>query len=204
MEDFKFDKSRVVSFTDAIFSIAMTLLVLEITIPTIDLVEEYGTLLILETLLPSFIGLVVSFFVTALYWIAHLRIMKYVTSIDNKLLWLNIFLLLFIVLMPFSTAFYVSGYNFNGPFIFYCFNLSAIGLFNFLIVNYVVKTEKQGSGLNPNLSKKLKLRALNPLVVWLLAALVALVLPMVARFVFLLIFVFQILINFYFKKKKVL
>jgi len=202
MEDFKFHKGRVVSFTDAIFSIAMTLLVLEITIPSALAVKEYGTLQILETLIPSFIGLVVSFFVTALYWIAHLRIMKYVTTIDNKLLWLNIFLLLFIVLMPFSTAFYVSGYNFNGPFIFYCFNLSAIGLFNFLIVSYVVKSENQESGLTTILSQKLKLRALNPLAVWLLAALVAFFLPMVARYVFLLIFLFQILINFYFKQKE--
>ena len=204
MEDFIFDKSRVVSFTDAIFSIAMTLLVLEITIPSIELVQEYGTLLVLETLTPSFIGLTVSFFVTALYWIAHLRIMKYVTKINSKLLWLNIFLLFFIVLMPFSTAFYVSGYNLTGPFIFYCFNLSAIGLFNFLIVNYVVKTQESDSELTLILSQKLKLRALNPLFIWLLAGAVAFVFPLIARFVFLLIFVFQIMINFYFEKKKAL
>ncbi|MEM6685815.1 MAG: TMEM175 family protein, partial [Bacteroidota bacterium] len=74
MEPIKFEKSRVVSFSDAVFSIAMTLLVLEVAIPNSEeaMTQDLGQ--ILENRIPSFIGLVVSFLVTALYWIAHMRI----------------------------------------------------------------------------------------------------------------------------------
>jgi len=126
MKDLTFDKNRVINFSDAIFSIAMTLLVLEIAIPTVTAMSSNDTWTLLQNRIPSFIGFVVSFLVTALYWVSHLRTMKFVNVVDTKLLWLNIFLLLFIVLMPFSTGFYVGGFDYVGPFVFYCFNLSAI------------------------------------------------------------------------------
>lgn len=126
MENETFDKGRVISFSDAIFSIAMTLLVLEVVIPSYKEIENGNTLEVLSNRIPSFIGLIISFIVTALYWIANLRIMKYATTIDTKILWYNIGLLFFIVLLPFSTAFYVKEFSFKGPFALYCFNHTAI------------------------------------------------------------------------------
>lgn len=201
MDDITFDKGRVISFSDAVFSIAMTLLILEIGIPSYEAVNSNGTWGVLINRIPSFIGLLVSFLVTALYWIAHMRVMKYVSDIDNKLLWLNIFLLLFIVLLPFSTAFYVRGFNFTGPFVFYCFNLSAIGLFNYLMLRYVIKKEKGTTGLTPFLGKWQKARALNAFFVWVFAGILVFILPTVARFTFILIFIIQPMINYYFRKK---
>lgn len=195
-----YDKARVISFSDAIFSIAMTLLVLELSIPTYSNVEDYDTWHALGNLIPSFIGFLVSFLVTALYWVAHLRIMRHVTTIDTKMLWLNIFLLLFIVLLPFSTAFYVNGFILTGPFVFYCLNLSAIGLFNFLIIRYVLLKERKTAEISVIEGKIEKARALNALFVWLLAALFAFFLPMVARGIFVLIFVFNRIIKWYFNK----
>ncbi|MEZ5023283.1 MAG: TMEM175 family protein [Chitinophagales bacterium] len=201
MNNIKFEKGRIISFTDAVFSIAMTLLVLEIAVPSTKQLIDYGFLTVLSGLTANFIGLVVSFFVTALYWIAHLRAMQYVTDFDTKLLWLNILMLLFIVLLPFSTAFYVNSFNLTGPFVFYCFNLSAIGLFNFLIIRYVVIKEKGANGLSPIIGQWEKLRALNSFLVWTLAGIVAFIFPFIAKFIFLLIFVFQAIINYRFKKK---
>lgn len=186
-----FDKSRVIGFSDAVFSIAMTLLVLEVVIPTYKELNSNNTLEILTNRIPSFIGLVVSFLVTAVYWIGHMRIMKYVSTINTKVLWYNIGLLFFIVLLPFSTAFYVKGFSYNGPFAFYCFNLSAIGFFNYLLNVYIPKKEEGKTGITPVLAKFLKLRALNVFSVWLLAGLLAFVFPLVARFIFILIFVFE-------------
>ena len=99
MDNLTYDKNRVINFSDAVFSIAMTLLILEVGIPSIKVVANNTTWTILQSKLPSFIGLVVSFFVTAIYWVAHLRHMKFVTEVDGKLLWLNILLLFFIVLI---------------------------------------------------------------------------------------------------------
>ena len=201
MNDFRFDKGRVLSFTDAVFSIAMTLLVLEISVPSYRSVVDEGTWGSLGELIPSFIGMVVSFFVTALYWIAHLRVMRYVSDFDSRLLWLNIFELFFIVLMPFSTAFYVGGVQLTGPFVFYCATLSGIGLFHFLIVSHVIRKEGGKTGLTPLLGRWMKLNALNSFSIWVLAGGLAFVLPNTSRFIFLLIFLFQAIINRYFRKR---
>ncbi|MGB5647982.1 MAG: TMEM175 family protein [Muriicola sp.] len=197
-----YDKSRVINFSDAVYSIAMTLLVLEIGIPTYEAFSSNDTWTLLANRIPSFIGLVVSFLVTALYWLAHLRCMRLVSTIDTKLLWLNIFLLFFIVLMPFSTGFYVGGFNLTIPFVFYCFNLTAIGLFNLLMILYVIKKEKGHPELTPLAILWYKLTAWNALTVWILAGILAFFAPYMARIIFVLIFVFQILINRYYRKKK--
>ncbi|MEM6721022.1 MAG: TMEM175 family protein [Bacteroidota bacterium] len=200
METFKFEKSRVVSFSDAVFSIAMTLLVLEVAIPNSEeaMNQHLGT--ILGNRIPSFIGLLVSFLVTALYWIAHMRIMRYVKEVSYTLLWLNILLLLFIVLLPFSTGLYVKGFNAISPFAFYCFNLSAIGFFNYLMIRYIAKYENTVPYLTGQWEKA---RALNTVLVWVLAGFFAFIIPLVSRFLFVLIFVFQPFIDRYYRKKKV-
>jgi uncharacterized membrane protein len=201
MENETFNKSRVISFTDAVFSIAVTLLVLEVAIPGYKEFKTYDTLEIIQRRTPSFIGLIVSFLVITLYWINHLRIFKYVSTIDTKLLWYTIFLLFFVVLLPFSTGFYVKGFNYVGPFVFYCFNLSAIGLFNLLINVYVSKKEKSLTGITPMLAKYFKYRALNAFLIWVFAGFLALVWPYIARFLFILLFIFEFLITRYYRKK---
>ena len=198
LENETFDKARVISFSDAVFSIAMTLLVLEVVIPSYKELKTGDTLLVLENRIPSFIGLVVSFMVTAFYWIANMRVFRYVSTIDSKILWYNIFLLFFIVLLPFSTAFYVKGFNFKGPFAFYCFNLSAIGLFNLILNIYITKREKGKTGITPTMGEFMKLRAFNAFAIWALAGVLAFFLPMVSRFLFILLFIFEaIMIKFY-------
>mgnify|MGYP000398002443 CR=1 FL=1 len=95
MSDINFERSRVVGFSDAVFSVAMTLLVLEVAVPTYQSVNKYGTWDVLSARIPNFIGFVVSFFVTALYWVDYLKITKYVSDFNMKTLWINIFLLFF-------------------------------------------------------------------------------------------------------------
>ena len=201
MENETFDKGRVIGFSDAVFSIAMTLLVLEVVIPSYNELNTQNTWVILQNRIPSFIGLIISFFVTVLYWISHMRIMKFVSNIDGKLLWYNILLLFFIVLLPFSTAFYVKGFTSVGPFAFYCFNLSAIGFFNYLMNVYVVKKEKGETGITPILGRYFKLRALNAFLIWALAGVLAFVIPLTARFLFILLFIFEFILKKYYTKK---
>ena len=196
-----FDKARVISFSDAVFSIAMTLLVLEVVIPGYKELNSGNILLILQRRIPSFIGLIVSFMVTALYWVAHMRIMKYVSTINKKILRYNIFLLFFIVLLPFSTAFYVRGFMLKGPFAFYCFNLSAIGFFNYLLNIYIPKKEKGLTGITSVLAKYFKYRALIAFIIWVLAGIFAFLLPMFARLLFLFIFILEAILVKIYKKK---
>jgi uncharacterized membrane protein len=87
----------------------MTLLILEIKIPAEADLMAYKAGGVLLRLIPSFVGFIISFLVIALYWRLHLSIAQFVKSYDNRLLWYNIRLLMFIVLLPFSTAFYAKG-----------------------------------------------------------------------------------------------
>jgi len=201
MDNISFERSRVVGFSDAVFSVAMTLLVLEVAVPSYQSVNKYGTWEVLADRIPNFIGFVVSFFVTALYWIDYLKITKYVSDFDMKTLWINIFLLFFIVLLPFSTAFYVNGINFIGPFVFYSINLTMIAVMILLLILAVNKKEKGVTGLTPLITKWESLKMLNTTSVWFLAAILAFVNLPTARIVFVLIFIFNPLIDRYFSKR---
>jgi DNA-binding LytR/AlgR family response regulator len=60
-----FDKTRVINFCDAVYSIAVTLLVLEIVIPSYKELKTNNNLEILQNRIPNFIGLIVNFLVIA-------------------------------------------------------------------------------------------------------------------------------------------
>src|SRR5580693_7349125 len=104
----EFQLERLILFSDAVFAIAITLLVIDLKIPEIPrpLVTETKLVESLAALIPKFAGFLVSFFIIGLFWTIHHRMFGYVVNYHPKLLWLNLIFLLFIVTMPFSTSFY--------------------------------------------------------------------------------------------------
>ncbi|WP_299767327.1 TMEM175 family protein [uncultured Dokdonia sp.] len=201
MKEITYDKNRVINFSDAVFSIVMTLLILEVAVPSASAISTTKFTTLLSNRIPDFIGLIVSFLVSALYWIGHIRLMKYVSVVKGKLLWLNIFFLLAIVILPFSTAMYVNGFNHTGPFVFYCINLAVIGFFNLWMLRHVYYQEKQKTGFTRLYYRWYRARGLNVMVIWIVASLIASMLPLGSRLIFLLLFVFQFFIDRRFKKK---
>lgn len=201
MDEITYNKNRVVNFSDAVFSIVMTLLILEVAVPTSQELSTTAFDEVLSNRIPAFIGLLVSFLVSALYWLGHLKIMKYVSEFDNKLLWLNIFFLLSVVLLPFSTAMYVNGFGLAGPFIFYCLNLTLIGVFNLLMMWYIYRKEHKRNGFHVLIYKWYRSRGINVVAVWIIAAVCALIFPWLSRFIFMMLFINQIFIDRYYKKK---
>lgn len=201
MSEIKFDKNRVTGFSDAVFSIAMTLLVLEVAVPSYQTVNKYGTWDVLASRIPNFIGFIVSFFVTALYWVDYLKITKYVSDFNMKTLWINIFLLFFVVLLPFSTAFYVNGINFIGPFVFYSINLTMIAVMIFFLIRAVAKKEKEKTGFTKMLRNRESARMITTISVWSLAAIVSFIYLPVARGIFILIFIINPIIDRYYNKR---
>lgn len=201
MKHLSFDRSRIVGFSDAVFSIAMTLLILEVAVPTYQSINKYGVWELLEVRIPNFIGFVVSFFVAALYWIDYMKITKYVTEFNVKALWANIFLLFFVVLLPFSTALYVNGINFIGPFVFYSINLIMIAVMILIFIFVVAKQEGENSGFTKTQRNWEAARMVNTITIWSLAIVFAYINGYVARFIFVLIFIINPLIDRYYKKK---
>jgi uncharacterized membrane protein len=95
---------RLVSFSDGVYAIAITLLVLDLHLPEIDtthLRAPLGPQIV--SLLPNLFAFALSFVVIGGYWVAHHRVFKYIERYDTRLLWLNLLTLFFIALLPFPT-----------------------------------------------------------------------------------------------------
>src|SRR5689334_11216404 len=99
----KFSLERIILFSDAVFAIAITLLVIELHLPNLEEISDAALGRALAHTIPHLISFFLSFFIIGIYWVAHHRMFGYVINYDAGLLWLNLFLLCFIVLMPFSS-----------------------------------------------------------------------------------------------------
>ncbi len=96
---------RLMAFSDGVFAIAITLLILEIKIPKHhDLEEAGGLYAYLFKIWPSYLSYVVSFFVIGVYWSNHHWLFTFVKKTDHKLNMLHLFFLMGICFLPFSTA----------------------------------------------------------------------------------------------------
>lgn len=96
-----FNLERLVFFSDAVFAIAITLLVIDLRLPE----ESEGSVLeLVQGLAPEIFAFLLSFMVIGVYWLAHWRRYAYVERVDERLATLNLVLLLFIALMPFPTS----------------------------------------------------------------------------------------------------
>ncbi|MBK7376852.1 MAG: DUF1211 domain-containing protein [Chitinophagaceae bacterium] len=103
----EFQLERMILFSDAVFAIAITLLVIELKVPEIERAEltEGKLLKALAHMIPQFVGFIISFMFIGIYWTVHHRLFGYVVNYTPKLLWLNLLFLFAVALMPFSTAF---------------------------------------------------------------------------------------------------
>ncbi|MBN1288377.1 MAG: DUF1211 domain-containing protein [Actinobacteria bacterium] len=96
---------RIASFSDAVFAVAITLLVLNIEIPDIpeklvnkELVSE------ITALWPNIFALILSFLIIGFLWISHHNLFRHIENQNGFLLWINLAILLSIILLPFSTS----------------------------------------------------------------------------------------------------
>jgi uncharacterized membrane protein len=97
--DRTFDFARVVTFTDGVFAIAITLLVLGLDVPTNgnDLSSE------LRNQLPNLFAYALSFFVIGRFWLTHHSFVRGLKEFDKVLVSLTLFYLACIVLLPFTS-----------------------------------------------------------------------------------------------------
>ena len=104
-KQWQFPKMRLEAFSDAVFAIVMTLLVLDLKLPHIvhpsDMQEIKAALI---SVAPLAFGWAVSFFFVALIWVHHHNILNMSTKSDYAVIWINIIMLFFISLLPFPTA----------------------------------------------------------------------------------------------------
>ena len=92
---------RIEAFSDGVFAIAITLLVLEIHVPEGS--RRTGSGGPCSTQWPAYASYVVSFFVIGIIWINHHAVFDHLARADRPLLFLNLLLLLFVAVLPFPT-----------------------------------------------------------------------------------------------------
>ena len=98
------ETSRLEAFSDGVFAIAITLLILEIRVPQLQIESNGNLLLSLGRLWPSFLAFVLSFFVVLVIWINHHELFRMVNRVDRTLMFANGALLLMVTFIPFPTA----------------------------------------------------------------------------------------------------
>jgi TMEM175 potassium channel family protein len=96
------ETARLEAFSDGVFAIAITLLIIEIHVPGREHAETLGHELL--SLWPSYLGYLTSFLTIGVMWINHHHVFSYVVRADRTMLLLNTVLLLLIAFVPFPTA----------------------------------------------------------------------------------------------------
>jgi uncharacterized membrane protein len=105
---------RALAFSDGLFAIAMTLLVVAITVPNLDDGDSVNDLAdALNDLTPDFVSFFISFAVIGRYWLAHHQFVSNLKEMDQGILTLNLTYLTFIAFLPFPTA--LLGTYFENP-----------------------------------------------------------------------------------------
>lgn len=96
--------TRLEAFTDGVFAIAATLLVLDLTSNSLGEVDSDTQMwAALGGMYELFINFAISFALLCLLWMVHVRQFEHIARVDSVMLWLNNGRLLFIVLVPFAT-----------------------------------------------------------------------------------------------------
>jgi uncharacterized membrane protein len=188
-------RNRVEALTDGVFAVAMTLLVLDIKVPELqpplDISQLPARLL---ALWPKFLSYTISFVILGVYWVGHHIQLSFIRRMDRPLLWINLLFLLWVVLVPFSTAL-LSEYPMTQIAItVYGLNLIAIGITLALHWWYATaETRHVDPDIPPALVRGALLRTLMAPSVYVVAIAASFVRPEVSLFLYALVPVLYIL-----------
>jgi len=122
---------RLVFFSDAVFAIAITLLIIEVHPPRLPWGSpDHDYWAALAALFPNAVAFFVSFFVIGAFWGGHHRAFDCARHWSPRVVMPNLFLLMAIAAMPFFTAFIANNPGMRVPGALYCFWLLLTGLLN--------------------------------------------------------------------------
>jgi uncharacterized membrane protein len=176
--------SRIVAFSDGVFAIAITLLVLALQVPEHLHGESLGEALWGQR--EGLIAYALSFAVIGRFWVVHHRFFGEVTGFDGRLLAINIFYLAWIVLIPFSSEVLGDHGGEAAAIVLYAANLSGV-----VLTGMWMTADAHGAGLtsiDAASHHEQRLRALYIAAVFLASIPVAFVAPGVATLMWLALF----------------
>ena len=172
---------RLEAFADAVFAIAITLLVIEIHLPPHEEVMRLGGVAAaLASLWPSYVGYAISFIVIGIMWANHHNLMKLVARVDHGFLTLTLLLLMCVAFLPFPTAVMAEHLVDPDPHeravavAFYCGCFTVTAIFYFLMWLHAARGRRLIAAMCPTMPSSIT-RAYAPgWMLYLLATLLAL------------------------------
>jgi uncharacterized membrane protein len=132
---------RVVNFSDAVFAIAMTLLVLQIEISRLPGGDDNARDMLdaLRDVLPEIVSFAVSFYVIGRYWLAHHWFFSRLVRLDRRLLSQNLVYLGFVAFLPFPTAL-IGEYEGNPvAFVVFALAMAAVSLMEVIASTHAIR-----------------------------------------------------------------
>jgi uncharacterized membrane protein len=106
-------KGRLEAFSDGVFAIILTIMVLELKLPA---GEGWDALL---PLLHTLFSYLLSFVFVSIYWVNHHHMLQAVQKVSGRVLWMNLHLLFWLTLVPFGTAWLGESHVTLKPVLFY-------------------------------------------------------------------------------------
>jgi uncharacterized membrane protein len=141
---------RLVFFSDAVFAISITLLVIELKFPPLPRkASDYAFLVALLEMTPHFVGVIISFLVVGAFWHGHHRAFNCAQHWSPKLVMPNLFLLLSVAGMPFFTALVSDYYGRLVPSAAYCAWLLFVAICNLWNNSMAVAPPVAADNLDP-------------------------------------------------------
>ena len=151
---------RVVFFSDAVFAIVITLLVLELKVPHLTERTEPALRHALFELLPRVAGFVISFLIIGLMWIEHHRIFRYIADYDAGLLWRNLLLLLCVSFVPFPTALFSENFWSRTAFVLYTASFGGVATAKLLIWRHAMASGLLKKDVSSALERRIARRSM--------------------------------------------
>jgi uncharacterized membrane protein len=119
---------RLAALSDGLFSIAMTLLVLDLRVPAADVIgSEHDLLRALAQLAPRLVPYAMTFMTLGIFWVGQQTQLNYLQRGDRNLAWIQFAFLLAVSLTPFSTALLAQFIAFRTALVIYWLNIVLLG-----------------------------------------------------------------------------
>ena len=179
---------RVIFFSDGVFAIAITLMIIEIKVPLLNEFTDHALMEHLSEMLLKFLGFLISFAIVGYYLVVHHKIFGYVQKCSNTLIWVNLGFLLSVVVLPFSSGLlgeFSEHLNMKLPYGIYTLNICFTGFMNCYLW-YVVSNPKTNLLTHTISKERIKLgmyRSLIVPIIFLIAFLISFPFPLLSRFI---------------------
>jgi uncharacterized membrane protein len=144
------NRNRLEAFSDGVFAILITIMVLELKIPA---GTDFGSL---KPVIPVFFSYVLSFIYLGIYWNNHHHLLHTVNRVSGSILWANLHLLFWLSLIPFVTGWMGENNFASVPQALYGINLLMAAIAYYALQTVILKRHGRDSLLSKAIGKDLK------------------------------------------------